>query len=460
MPSALRVSDRAWLPGSGNPLTRLLALRRLEVLSQSLVLALAVVWLRMPLPVLPMAAIIASLALANLLSRWWLTQRGAVGESGIFGQLAIDTLAFGLLLYFAGGSANPFVSLLLMPPMLAAAMLPTRQAWAMALLALLTYSVLLLWNLPLPAPQRDLAALDELLARVSGDGAEHALHGNSFALHVLGMWLNFVISLAVVALLLTRLASTLKRRERELAAAREAALHDEQILALGTLAAGAAHQLGTPLATMAVVLGELEHTHADDEALQQDLSLLRGQVDRCKQTLSQILASAGQTRGEALHSLAIDAYLRQLLDDWQLIRPRTAVDARLDGVSPAPTLVADGTLAQALLNLLDNAADAHGEQSSALIFTAEWSDDQCQIEILDRGPGLQAAAVTLLGEAFFTTRSASENASATAGGVGIGLFLSNATIQRFGGRVELFNRDATAGACTRVTLPLNRPKEP
>ncbi len=454
--TAIRSPARAFLPGSANPLMRLLALRRLEVLTQALVLLLAVAWLRMPLAVLPMASVIGGLALVNLLTRWWLLRHAVIGEDGLFLQLAIDAVGLTLLLYFAGGSSNPFVSLLLLPPTLAAALLPTRYVRAMALLVLFAYSVLLFWNLPLPAPQRDMRAIDALLGHIPDGSADHTLHGSSFALHVLGMWLNFVISLAVVAFLLTRLASALKERENELAAAREAAMHNEQILALGTLAAGAAHQLGTPLATMAVVLGELAQTHADEEELLSDLQLLRGQVDRCKQTLSQILASAGQARSETIRSLPIDDYLQQMLDDWQLIRPRVAVNLRLLGTSPVPSLVVERTLAQALLNLLDNAADAHGEQDEALNLDVDWQTDHCRIEILDRGPGLQPAVSARLGEAFFTTKPAGTSVLPTAiGGVGIGLFLSNATIQRFGGQVELFNR-AGGGACTRITLPLKQ----
>jgi len=455
--TAIRSPAKAFLTGSANPLMRLLALRRLEVLTQALVLLLAVGWLRMPLAVLPMASVIGGLALLNLLTRWWLLRHAAIGESGLFLQLAIDAVGLSLLLYFAGGSSNPFVSLLLLPPTLAAALLPTRYVRAMALLVLFAYSVLLFWNQPLPTPQRDLSALDALLGRASD--ADHSLHGSSFALHVLGMWLNFVISLSVVAFLLTRLASALKERENELAAAREAAMHNEQILALGTLAAGAAHQLGTPLATMAVVLGELAQTHAGDAELLSDLQLLRGQVDRCKQTLSQILASADLARSETIRALPIDAYLQQLLDDWQLIRPRVAVDLRLLGTSPVPSIAAESTLAQALLNLLDNAADAHGEQAETIGLNVDWQSDYCRIEILDRGPGLQPAVSARLGEAFFTTKPAGTSVLPTAiGGVGIGLFLSNATLQRFGGQVELFNR-AGGGACTRITLPLKQQAE-
>jgi two-component system sensor histidine kinase RegB len=141
----------------------------------------------------------------------------------------------------------------------------------MAAMTLAAYTFLIFWKLPLPPPQGDLAQFDALLARATGGASEHAIHSSGFALHILGMWLNFVISVGVVAFFLTRMAAALKQRERELAVVREAVLRDEQILSLGTLAAGAAHQLGTPLATMAVVIRELELNHGSgDTELRED----------------------------------------------------------------------------------------------------------------------------------------------------------------------------------------------
>ncbi len=124
----------------------------------------------------------------------------------------------------------------------------------------------------------------------------------------------------------------------------------------------------------------------------------------------------------------------------------------MHGEQPAPLIAADRTLEQAILNLLDNAADANGASPEALRFSAQWDADICRIEILDRGPGLDGESAQRLGEAFFTTKAETR-------GLGIGLFLTNATVERFGGKVELFNRDdPQGGACTRVTLPLNRLK--
>jgi two-component system sensor histidine kinase RegB len=426
----------AFLLATASSLKRLVALRRIEVLTQAMVLVLAVAWLKIPLEVVPITAVIALLAAVNLWTQWRIDTGGPCSPEEVFGHLAIDVGFLAVLLYFAGGSANPFVSLFLLPPTLAAAMLPARYAWAMATLTLLAYTFLMFWKLPLPPPQGDLAQIDELLARATGIATEHIAHGSGFALHVLGMWLNFVISVGVVVFFLTRMAAALKERERELAAAREDALRNEQILSLGTLAAGAAHQLGTPLGTMAVVIRELELNHGGNAEL----------------TISQILASAGQERDESQRSLALDAYLHRLLDEWQIIRPHALVSVTLHGEQPAPLIAADRTLEQAILNLLDNAADANGASSEALRFLARWDADICRIEILDRGPGLDGESAQRLGEAFFTTKAETR-------GLGIGLFLTNATVERFGGKVELFNRDdPQGGACTRVTLPLNRLK--
>lgn len=434
-------------PAAPDLLSRLVALRRLSVLAQAAVLLLAVGWLQIPLPVAPMAAITAALGLFNLYAAWRQNRPRPPGDKEVFAQLLVDVAALAGLLYFAGGSANPFVSLFLMPPTIAAAVLPARQAWALAGATLFAYTFLMFWNLPLPAPQGQMAELDALLARASGIAPEHAGHVSGFALHVLGMWLNFVVSVIIVVVFLTRMAAALKVRDRELAAAREKALKNEQILALGTLAAGAAHKLGTPLSTMAVVLHEAELSHADDPDLRADLQLLRAQVDECKKILSQTLASAGQARDEASRRIALDAYLDRLLEEWQLIRPQAAIAASLEGACPPPQIATDRRLEQALLNLLDNAADV---SPNALELIARWDEDTLSIDILDRGPGIDPATAARLGEAFVSTK---QGADAQRGGLGIGFFLSNATLEQFGGRVELTPREG-GGTRTRVVLPL------
>ncbi|HET7775764.1 MAG TPA: ATP-binding protein [Azospira sp.] len=458
MPAAIAPSSpSAPLPGpAGQPLARLVMLRRVEVLAQGLVLVLATGWLRIPLEVLPMAMATVGLGLFNLYTQWRLSRPRPVADGEYFCQLLPDVLALTLLLYYAGGSANPFVSLFLLPLTIAAATLPGRYIWAMAGISLGAYTFLMFFNLPLPPPQGDLARLDELLARASGVAPEHAGHGGGFALHVLGMWFNFLVSALIVAYFLSRLAATLRQRERELGEARqreqERALRHEQILALGTLAAGAAHKLGTPLSTMAVVLRDLELEYGQAPGLGEDLTLLRQQVDQCKRTLTQVLASAGAPRdgADAPPAQPLAQWLNNLLDGWRVLRPRVRVDYQHQPEPLGEPLVrAEPSLEQALVNILDNAADASPDGVEVRSRVGEGS---CVIEFLDWGPGLEPALAQRLGQAFVSTKEDPTQA----GGAGIGLFLTRATLERFGGRLELANRPPAEGpgARCRITLPL------
>lgn len=460
MPLAALPSVSPHPPGQ---LQRLVTLRWIEVASQLLVLALAVQGLGMDLPMTAMASVSLSLLGVNLLTWLRLGRHWPVLESELFVQLLIDVAALTALLYLSGGSANPFVSLLLLPLTIAAISLTPGYAWAMAAATVAAYTTLMALHLPLPSPSSALPGQDALLTLVGagpvapapvmdhsshaamagmdhGDHGAHAEHSNggSFSLHLLGMWFNFLVSAAVVGFFLTRMAATLRTREQELAAAREEALRNEQILALGTLAAGAAHQLGTPLSTLAVLLREMEMDHPHG-VLADDLALARQQVDHCKATLSALLARAGTARREDARAVALADWLGAMVDRWQLLRPSALLSTRLDG--PAVTILDERSLEQALLNLLDNAADASPEQVE---LDATWNERECILEILDRGPGLDRETAGRIGQAFISTK---------AGGLGIGLFLSNATIERFGGKVELYPRPS-GGTCTRVSLAL------
>ncbi|QWT47302.1 HAMP domain-containing histidine kinase [Azospira inquinata] len=435
-------------------LQRLAALRRVEVVAQSLVLILAVGWMRYPLPVPVMVGAILALALANLRTDWQLRRSAGVSPRWFFLELCLDVGVLTLLLYFAGGSANPFVSLYLIPLTIAAAALPSRLTWAMAAVTLGAYTFLLFFNLPLPAPQGEFQRLDALLARASGMPAEHAGHSGGFALHVLGMWFNFLVSALIVAYFLSKLAANLRQRDQELAKIREQVLRHEQILSLGTLAASAAHKLGTPLSTMAVVLREMELAHGPTQPeLAEDLGLLKQQVGQCKDILSNLLANAGASRlsAAAPEPQPLDRWLAQTVADWQLLRPQIPVVWETPS-GPAPQVCPDRTLEYALTNLLDNAADASPQGVSLQWGPAQGTETPAwQIRILDRGPGISPAVAEKLGRPFVSTKHPDGEG---AGGMGIGFFLTNASIENLGGRVELLPRQDGPGTCTRITLPL------
>jgi two-component system sensor histidine kinase RegB len=256
------------------------------------------------------------------------------------------------------------------------------------------------------------------------------------------MWFSFVLSVALIVFFIMRMSDALREREKRLADMREKAARDELVVALGALAAGAAHELGTPLSTMAVVSGELAHTHAGDREAAAKLQILREQIRRCRHILSQISASAGQARAEEGRGLAVDAYIREVLAQWRSIRPETSVSVEVQA-GEAPVLMADVTLTQAIINILNNAADASPEH---IDLSCRWQDGHIEIEVNDDGQGLPPDLQQRIGSPFISTKS---------GGRGLGLFLSRAVVERLGGSLTLADRQPH-GVCARLTLPYVR----
>ena len=405
-------------------LHRLVTLRSVTIVAQ--IIILAAVWkvLELELNWWPMLLTVAALAAFNLFS--WLRRRNSkpVSNPELFVQLCVDVLALSVLLYYAGGSTNPFVSLFLLPQVIAAATLPGRYTWGMAVFTAACYSVLIFHYIPLPHNN-------------------HHGSASAFDTHVLGMQLGFVISAIVVAYFVVQMTQTVRSRDEMLARVREEILRNERIVALGTQAAGAAHELGTPLSTMSVVIGELQHdSHALPE-WRDSLTILNDQVHGCKRILDKILANA---QGTGLVSLQpVSRLMAEVLDEWQLLRPAaeyrySSPDDGAPGDS-APLISVDATLRAALMNLLNNAADAAPQ---AIEIESRWDADNFTLEIHDHGKGLSEEAALKAGSAFFTTKT---------GGHGLGLFLANATIERLGGSVRLFNRKQ-GGATTEIILPI------
>jgi two-component system sensor histidine kinase RegB len=402
-------------------LQRLVLLRAVLNGGELALLIVATAGFEVRLPVTAMTAVILAHVLLNIYTVWRLRRPSPVHERELFGQLLADSLAFSALLYFCGGATNPFSFLLLLPLTVSAAALPRPYSSVMAAVVIGSYSCLMYFNRPLPEP---------------------SAHG--FHLHVLGMWLGFAFSAALIAYFVARMGTALREQQQRLAQAREQALRDERLLALGTLAAGAAHELGTPLATMAIVTDELLRESRGDARLTGSLATVRGQIDRCKQVLSGLAERAGETRAEAGRRQRLRTYLDELIVDWRRRRPD--VRCQLHWRDPAgvgPWIAADRVLDQALLNLFDNAADA---SPARVEIEAGWDEDMLRVVVCDHGPGFAPEALVRAGQAFYTTKE---------GGQGLGLYLALATVTRYGGRLDMSNR-TDGGACVCMSLPLER----
>lgn len=416
------------LDRSATGLRRLFVLRNFLLLAVLVVLLLSHHLLNISLPVLPLALVLAGIALLNLVTWLWLRSTWPISERTLFMQLVLDVLAFTLLLYFSGGASNPFGWFYLVLVFFAATALPTSSTWLVTLLAVVGYSIVMFYYQP--------------LSPIADQHAHHQGH-DGFQMHVMGMWLGFVVTAVLVAYVLGRLTSSLRLREQRLAAAREQALRDEKLVALGTLAAGAAHELGTPLATIAVLARELELDLGEqcDPQVRDRLKILRSQVARCKQAISVISGAAGAQQALEGSLKSATVYLDGVISTWRSQRPTVPLDTEFQLGAAEGSLLAEETLTQALHSVLNNAADASPQGVQLRVVQ---QDRSLVIEVRDEGQGLDAAVARHAGRAQFSTKEH---------GMGLGLFLAHAAIQRLGGSIVLYNRDG-GGACTRITLPL------
>lgn len=373
-------------------------------------------------PMLPLAGIISLMAIVNI----WTWQRAlskkTITDTELFAQLIFDVFALTGVLYFTGGATNPFAWFFLIPLMIAATVLSQWATWLMAGLTTACYSLLMFKFQPFA-------------------GQAHMHHDSGFSQHVFGMWFGFVLSAVLVAWFIVGMAQSLRERDRALANARERALRDEQLIALGTLATGAAHELGTPLATMSIITGELQRRNDLPEPVYRKTRILHSQVLRCKEALSVISASAGAVQAEGGSLVPVRTFIEQVIALWKSQRIATDLQTSLQDKNPQASILNERTLQQSIINLLNNAADASPD---SLHLIATWNTDELSLEILDRGPGLHPENTRAIGQ---------QQQSNKEHGMGLGLFLTHATIQRLGGQIDLFDRQG-GGTCTQLRLPL------
>ncbi len=412
-------------PPEAANLRRLFWLRNIAIAAALSVMAIAHAVMGIGLAIPALLATLGAWAAVNAATLWRMQRAWPVHDGELFGHLVADTLVLALLFHFSEGPANPFVTLFLVPIVVAATLLPGRYTWAIVALTLACYSTLL-WNY--------------VGTPMAGVSHEHG-QTQSFERHVFGMWINFVLTALFVAGFAVKMRESVRERDRLLARARERTLRDEQIVALGAQAASAAHALGTPLATLAVLSKELERDPAATPALRETATTMRAQIEIIKQHVADMLTRAGQSRAGGLRRVGLDAEMRRILDTWQVTRPDAVAAYRTVATGDAPEVLIDAQFERAMMNLLDNALEASPEGIEVEI---GWDAAQVHIEILDHGPGLTPEALAQAGQTIFSTKGEH--------GSGLGMVLANASIEALGGRVRWFNRRG-GGAVTRVDLP-------
>jgi two-component system sensor histidine kinase RegB len=376
---------------------------------------------------LPLGALGVVMALELLLNVWALARlhgKKPIDERHVTMSVGADLLLFTALLYFSGGPANPFSFLYLIHIALAAVVLPPRTSFALVASAL-GCSLGLFWaHVPLPH--------------------DHAQHQHQYSWHMRGMWVAFGLAACFIVYFIQRVLRELRSIEEELAASRERAARGDAVAALAMLSAGAAHELASPLSTIALASGELLRRlpeGATAAASREDVLLIKSQVERCRGILDQLAAEAGQAHGSSFGELTWPLIVEQGASGFD--RQRLTIET--PGGSPRTLTGSLGAISQALRNLLSNAFDATGPDGTVQLGISELHGE-LTFSVQDDGPGMSESVLLRATEPFFTTKPRGQ-------GMGLGLFLVQSVAEQMGGRLELSSQGGH-GTLAKLVLPL------
>ncbi len=406
---------------------RLIYFRWAAIIIEIIVAGISSSALHLNISLPPIIVLIIIHAGFNLSAALSLRRSNKLTEQGLFITLTLDTLILSGLLYFSGGSSNPFVSLLLLPLITVASILPRRYVLIMAVLSTLSYTLLMFYHAPLTTIT---------------DGT------SAFSLHVIGMWFGFLLATLLVVFFISKMAASLRESEQNLSKIREQSLQDEHMVAIGTLATAAAHELGTPLSTISVITNDLKHDYAHlDAHIIEKTNIITQQLERCKNIISDISARNESFRAEEGQALPLNIYLHNTLEQWRatLTQDNIQIDYQLEAKQPnhpMPVLFVDKRLTQSLINLFNNAAD----ESNQIKVHAQWSEQFLELTVSDQGKGIPQEMIATIGTPFFTTKS---------NGQGLGIFLARSVIERYKGTLK-FSSEENSGTQVSITLPLEK----
>lgn len=374
--------------------------------------------------------LIGAAAVSNVWLSWRLGRRKAVTMATGGWLVCADVAILSWLLHGAGGVLNPVSIFYLVYIVLAALVLDRIWGWVVTSLSIGGYGLLFL------APPDEVALA----------GSMHPEIG----LHVRGMWLAFAATSSIVAILVARLASLIERRDRALAALRDRTTRDARLAAMSTLAAGAAHELSTPLGTIAVAARELElaldKAPVDAES-RADARLIRDEVERCRRLLHDMAGRFSQPLGEGATAQPLDAVLAAALAELapterQRVRRRVERD-------PAPVVWPTSVVTRALVNVIRNGLQASPAGVPVDVATEVAGNGAVTIRVVDAGTGMSPEVLARAGEPFYTTKAQGE-------GTGLGLFVARSTIEQLGGTLTVVSRGG-AGTTVTISLPATLP---
>jgi two-component system sensor histidine kinase RegB len=402
----------------------LIQLRWIAVVGQVLTIGFVHLVMGISLPLMAMVMVLCGSVFLNVISQEWLRQQTDARDRELLLLLLLDVAALTAQLYLSGGATNPFISLYLLQVTLGAMLLNGRSTWVVVVVACLCFAGLIVFHRPLNLPD--------------------ALRNDLFQLHIIGMLICFVLDAALIVVFMTRIAENLRERDEGLAALRQQAAEEDHIVRMGLLASGAAHELGTPLASLSVILSDWRRMPelAGNPELMEEISEMQADVQRCKSIVTGILMSAGDMRGEAPVVTTVNGFFGELVEDWRGARSINTLvyENRFGEDMP---IVSDSALKQMIFNVLDNA----NEVSPLWVRLAiERDGDSLVLKVSDMGPGFAKEMLANFGKPY--------NSSKGQSGRGLGLFLVVNAVRKLGGTVVAENRPV-GGALVTLSLPLS-----
>lgn len=406
-------------------LNTLIRLRWLAIVGQSAAVLVVAYGLGFPMPVGPCFVLIAASAWLNLYLTFRFPAAYRLNPRAAFGILTFDALQLAGLLFMTGGLTNPFSLLMTVPVVISATSLPLAMTALLGLLVVAMVTALGFFHLPLPW--------------VPGTELSMPL------VYVTGIWIAVVSSIAFTAIYAYRVAKEAQLLADALSATELVLQREQHISALDGLAAAAAHELGTPLATIALVAKEMERSLGEDPRFHEDVTLLRSQSERCRDILTQLTSLSSQ---DEVHMARLP--FTSLIEEVAAPHRDFGIEIRLEPAGtfgPEPVGRRNPGVIYGLGNLLENAVDF---ARAAVTMRWRWDDATVGLTILDDGPGFPADILDRIGEPYMTSRPA----GGSGGGLGLGLFIAKILLERSGASVYFSNAGGEGkGATVEIVWP-------
>ena len=400
-------------------------LRWLAVAGQLCTIVIGARLVATPLPKTALLAVCSVVAAANLAVELWLRRGGRPADRTSGLNLLFDICALTALLGLSGGVSNPFSLLYLVHITIAAVILPAGWTLLLAGASAAAFSIM--------------AGLFGTLPPLQLTGAD------TERTRIWGQWVAFVVAAAFISIFSFRMSRALRQREQELARSRADAEAAERLAALGTLAAGTAHELNTPLGTIAILAGEL--TDQLDGERRVEAQEIRKQVRRCKEIITSMLAPRGGAAEEEPHDVLLAPAVEAAVRRWREGRPGAWPQVSVDpGVAGAHARLPPRAFERALENLLENAFEATAGRSDRSLHVELKREGfgKLQLTVADNGVGVPEELQNRVGEPFFTTKGPGT-------GSGLGLYLARHVVERQGGGMQVISSE---GRGTRVVLTM------